>query len=167
MVMKLVSSAIAALVGVGVATLAFTATSLQAQTQRWPTGRPMMGDGWQRGPGRGNMPCANGGLFDSDDVVTVQGTATQLDRYGRHQGQFLTVQTAQETLEVHLGPAWYWQDQGFEIALNSPIEVTGFRSDWRGQAVLMAAEITQGDRVLQLRDASGYPLWMGQGALSP
>ncbi len=127
----------------------------------------MMGDGGPVGPGPRGMPCVSGGLFDVKDLVTVQGTAIQLDRYGRHQGLFLAVQTAQETLEVHLGPAWYWQDQGFEIALNSPIEVKGFRSDGRGQPVLMAAEISQGDRTVQLRDADGYPLWMGQRALSP
>lgn len=62
---------------------------------------------------------------------------------------------------VHLGPAWYLEDQGFELTPNSPVEVTGFRSDWHGQSVLMASEVTQGDRVLQLRDANGYPLWMG------
>jgi hypothetical protein len=109
------------------------------------------------------MPCANGGLFDADDVVTLQGTATAVNRYGGHQGMFLTLQTAQETLEVHLGPAWYLEDQGFAITPNSPVSVKGFRSDWNGQPVLMASEVTQGDRVLQLRDANGYPLWMGQG----
>jgi hypothetical protein len=110
------------------------------------------------------MPCL-GGVFDPADLETLQGTATEIDR-GGHQGVFLNLTTAQETLTVHLGPAWYLEDQGFAIDFNSPVEVKGFRNDWNGQSVLMASEVKQGDRVLQLRDANGYPLWMGQGARS-
>lgn len=170
--MKIVLIASSALAGAGIATLVFTATPLQAQNQTgwWPMGRSMMGERWQgggpRGPGQGGMPCMNGGIVNPDDLVTLQGTATEVNRYGGHQGMFLTLQTAQETLEVHLGPAWYLADQGFDIAPNSPVEVTGFRSDWNGQSVLIASEVKQGDRVLQLRDANGYPLWMRQGTPS-
>jgi hypothetical protein len=174
MTMKLVTIALSALAGAGIATLAFTATPLQAQNQTgwWPMGRPMMGDRWQDSPGgpgmgqgRGGMPC-QAGVFDPDNVETLQGTATEVTRYGGHQGVFLNLTTAQETLTVHLGPDWYLDDQGFEIDFNSPLEVTGFRTDWNGQAVLMASQVKQGDRTLQLRDANGYPLWMGQGARS-
>jgi hypothetical protein len=172
MATKLVSIALSALAGAGIATLVFTATPLQAQNQTgwWPMGRPMMGNGWQRGgpmgPRGGGMSCRNGGMFNADDLVTLQGTATAVNRYGSHQGMFLTLQTAQETLEVHLGPAWYLEDQGFAIVPNSPVEVKGFRSDWQGESVLMASEVTQGDRVLQLRDADGYPIWMQQATPS-
>jgi hypothetical protein len=164
MTMKLVSLAIAALAGAGIATLVFTATPLKAQNQPgwWPMGRSMMGDRWQGGGpmAQGGMPCVNGGVFDPDKVETLQGTAAEVNRYGGHQGVFLNLTTAQETLTVHLGPDWYLDDQGFEIDFNQPLEVTGFRNDWNGQAVLMASEVTQGDRTLQLRDANGYPLWM-------
>jgi hypothetical protein len=105
-------------------------------------------------------------MFDADDLVTLQGTATEVNRYGGHQGVFLNLTTAQETLTVHLGPDWYLDDQGFEIDFNRPLEVTGFRSNWNGQAVLMASEVKQGDRTLQLRDANGYPLWMRQATPS-
>lgn len=168
MTTKFVSIALSALAGAGIATLVFTATPLQAQKQTgwWPMSRQMMGERWQRGgpmgPGRGEMPCIYGGMFDTDDLVTLQGTATAVNRYGGHQGMFLTLQTAQETLEVHLGPAWYLADQGFDIVSNSPVEVKGFRNDLQGESILIASEVTQGDRVLQLRNANGYPLWMQQ-----
>lgn len=166
MTMKFVSIALSALAGAGIATLIFTATPLRAQTQTgwWPMGHQMMGERWQRGGpmGRGAMSCVNGGIFDANDLVTLQGTATAVDRYGGHQGMFLMLQTTQETLEVHLGPAWYLEEQGFDITLNTPIQVTGFRTDWNDQSVLIASEVKQGDRVLQLRDANGYPLGMRQ-----
>ncbi|PZU95648.1 MAG: hypothetical protein DCF32_22370 [Leptolyngbya sp.] len=171
MTMKLAQIALSGLVGAGLATLAFTATPLRAQSQIgwWPMGQSMHGVRWQggqpMGPGMGGMPC-NGGVFDPTTLETLQGTATAVNRYGGHQGTFVTLQTAQETLEVHLGPAWYLQNQGFELADNSPMAVTGWRSNWHGQSMLMASEVKQGDRTLQLRDANGYPLWMQQEAPS-
>lgn len=167
MTMKFAQVALSALAGASLATLAFTATPLRAQSQIgwWPMGQSMHGARWQGGqpggPGMGGMPC-NGGVFDPAALETLQGTATAVNLYGGHQGTFVTLQTAQETLDVHLGPAWYLQNQGFELAAGRPIEVTGWRSSWRGQAVVMASEVKQGDRTLLLRDANGYPLWMQQ-----
>ncbi|HSM84404.1 MAG TPA: hypothetical protein VLS96_22140 [Nodosilinea sp.] len=177
MTTKLVAIALSALAGAGIATLALTATPLRAQTQTgWGMGRQMMGERWQGGPGMGQgmgqgmgpgmgqemtgMPC-QGGAVDPANLETLQGTATEIDR-GGHQGVFLTLTTAQETLTVHLGPAWYLDDQGFELDLTSPLEVTGFRHAWYGQSALMATQVKQGDRVLPLRDVEGYPLWMEQ-----
>ncbi|WP_017298699.1 hypothetical protein [Nodosilinea nodulosa] len=170
MTTKFAQLAIAALSGAGLATLLFTVTPLRAQTNWMPMGGQMYGNRWQGqpmrpdrlDPGDDAMPCLSSGVFDPANLETLQGTATEIDRYGGHQGMFLTLTTAQETLAVHLGPAWYLQDQGFDIATNSPIEVTGFRSTWNGRSVLMASAVKQGDRVLQLRDAKGYPLWMQQ-----
>ena len=165
MTMKFAQVALSALAGASLATLAFTATPLRAQSQIgwWPMGQSMHSARWQgrqpMGPAMGGMPC-HGGMVDPAALETLQGTATAVNHYGGHQGTFVTLQTAQETLEVHLGPAWYLQDQGFELATDSPIEVTGFRSSWHGQSMLMASEVKQGDRTLQLRDANGYPLWM-------
>jgi hypothetical protein len=159
MTTKFVQLAIAALAGAGVVTLVFTITPLRAHTGWMPLMHGPGQPGQPMGLDDDDMPCLRDGVFAPDSLEILQGTATQVNRYGGHQGTFMTLTTPQETLEVHLGPAWYLQNQGFDIVLNSPIQVTGFRSSWNGQSVLMATEIRQGDRVLPLRDAEGYPLW--------
>lgn len=162
---KLTQVAIAALAGAGLTAVVLTMNPLQAHP---PDGSPRWGPGRVGGPGPGAGWChrGSGGAFDVTNVETLEGTATHFNRYGGRQGMFLTLQTDAETVDVHVGPYWYLERQGFEITLDEPIEVTGFRNGANagGQTRLMASEIKQGDRVLQLRDANGYPLWMGRGA---
>lgn len=167
---KWVQVGLAALAGAGIATLVFTASPLRAQGQ-WrsmPMGWHMdnIGErpsGYPGGPGIGNMPCINGGAVDPATLETWRGTINRIDRYSGHQGVFAWLQTNQTPVEVHLGPAWYLESQGFEVIPDSLVEVTGFRSQLNDQSVVMVSEIKQGDRVLQLRDANGYPLWMDRG----
>lgn len=166
---KWIQLGLATLAGAGIATLALTAPLGAQSPWRWmPMGWHMenlgdRGPGYPGGgPGRGNGPCVNGGAFDTTAIETLSGTVTEVNRYGGHQGMVAVLQTNDGTVEVHLGPLWYLESQGFEVTLNSPMEVTGFRSQFTDRAVILASEIKQGDRVLQLRDANGYPVWMRQ-----
>ena len=73
----------------------------------------------------------------------------------------LQLKTDDETLDVHLGPAWYLQNQDIQIQPEDKIEVTGSKVDFSGQPAVMAASVKKGDTTLMLRDDSGFPVWHG------
>jgi hypothetical protein len=124
---------------------------------------PMMGQGrWGHSGGNGQY---SGSMYDPSRVETVQGTITEIQTINRwnrmSQGAHLLVKTNTETLELHLGPQWYLEQQNFQIQPNDTVEVTGMRIDRGGQPILMVGEIKKGNQTLQLRDENGYPRWMG------
>lgn len=170
MSIKFFQIAFVALAGASLATLAFAMTPLRAESQ-WggmPMGRPMnpsaQGFGQHRGgPGSSGMPCGNGAVVDPATLETWEGTALEVNQHSGHHGVFVLMQTGQDTVEVHLGPDWYLEDQGIDITPGSSLSVTGFRTQFNNQSRVMAAEIQYGDQVVQLRDADGSPVWMGQG----
>jgi len=69
--------------------------------------------------------------------------------------------TDKETISVHLGPAWYMDNQDVQIAVGDKVEVKGSRVTLDGKPTLIAAEVKKGDEVLTLRDANGFPAWSG------
>ncbi|MGP1382320.1 MAG: hypothetical protein ACTS2F_02115 [Thainema sp.] len=170
MSIKFFQVAFVALAGASLATLAFAMTPLRAEPQ-WggmPMGRPMhsaQSQGHHRGggPGWGGGPCCDDAVFDSAELETLEGTALEVNQYNGHQGVFVRMQTGQGPVEVHLGPAWYLEDQGIEVTPGSALTVTGFRNQFNNQPMVMATELQSGDQVVQLRDADGFPVWMGRG----
>jgi hypothetical protein len=127
-----------------------------------------------RDPGAGSCPgCARMGgpggpgarAFDPKAVTTIQGEIVEVQRVarGRHEGVHLTVAMGSESVEVHLGPAFYVDRQGLELAKGDRIEVKGARTTFAGQPTILAQEVRRGEQVLALRDANGVPLWRGQG----
>jgi hypothetical protein len=76
--------------------------------------------------------------------------------------QELVITTAHgETVQVGLGPSHYRDAQGFILAEGIKVSVQGYWEDGE----FKAAEITNldtGDSIT-LRDASGRPMWAGQG----
>jgi hypothetical protein len=71
----------------------------------------------------------------------------------------ITLKTDKETIPVHLGPAWYLDQQNFKIAQGDRVEVTGSRLTRPRRTFIVAAEVKKGPEVLKLRDAQGLPLW--------
>lgn len=123
---------------------------------------PMMGQGrWGR----------SGSMYDPSRVETVQGTITEIQAGNRgnrmSQGVHLLMKTNTETLELHLGPRWYLEQQNFQIQPNDTVEVTGMRVNRGGQSILMVGEIKKGNQTLQLRDEKGYPRCMGGQLQTP
>lgn len=101
-------------------------------------------------------------VYDVTTVETQRGSVVSIDRIsttGRAGGIHLTLDIGNEPLLVHLGPAWYLEDQSFDIVINDVIEVTGSRVVIDDEPVLIAAEIRIGDTVITLRDRDGIPLW--------
>jgi hypothetical protein len=102
-------------------------------------------------------------LYDPKNVETVKGAVLAIEDVtpmpGMRPGIALQLQTAKETIPVHLGPSWYLENQDFELKSQDNVEVKGSRIICNGQRVMVAAEVRKGDEVLRLRDAKGLPLW--------
>lgn len=122
---------------------------------------------------RGDGRMAYTGMYDVKTVETVRGEVVSIDKVapagrmmggmmqGTHYGVHLTVKTARETISVHLGPAWYIENQAVKIAPKDEIEVEGSRITFDGKPALVAAQVRKGNEVLTLRDANGFPVWVG------
>lgn len=135
-----------------------SAGSQTHQQQRW------MAQGWQGSGGWGHH-SQYGRMYDSNNLTTVSGEVVSVDTFtprgGMSGGMHLQLKTDDETLDVHLGPAWYLQNQDIQIQPGDKIEVTGSKVDFNRQPAVMAASVKKGDTTLMLRDDSGFPVWHG------
>jgi hypothetical protein len=64
-------------------------------------------------------------------------------------------------MSVHLGPAFYLENQDVKIEPKDKVEVKGSRVTFGGKPAIIAAEVKKGDEVLKLRDENGFPMWSG------
>lgn len=123
-------------------------------------------------PGKGGRGSAGWGvgsayqrLYDPATVETVSGEVTSVDRVTPMKsmgvGIHLKLKTAQETIAVHLGPAWYIERLDAGIEKGDAIEVKGSRVTVAGKPAIIAAEVRKGDALLKLRDDGGIPAWAG------
>ncbi len=101
--------------------------------------------------------------YDLNKLETLNGEVVSIDTYtsrrGVSQGVHLLVNTGKETLEVHLAPSWYLEDQDFAIAPEDKIVITGSRINLDGEEAVIARQIKKGNETLILRDETGFPLW--------
>lgn len=106
-----------------------------------------------------------GARFDAKTIETLTGEVLALTRVspmkGMGRGVHLTLRTEKETIEVHLGPAWYLDNQEKLPAKGESVEVRGSRVEFDGRPALIATELRDGDMTLRLRDDDGFPLWSG------
>ena len=114
--------------------------------------------GWERG-------AKYEGMYDPKTVGTITGEVVKIERFvpirGMSRGVHVLVKTEKEEISVHLGPAWYIENQDVKIEPKDKIEVKGSRITFQGKAAIIAAEVKKGDNVLKLRDENGFPVWMG------
>ena len=105
-------------------------------------------------------------LYDVNTVETQLGTVVSIDRISTEVnagGIHLTLDTGNERLPIHLGPAWYLEEQSLLIAINDEIEVLGSRVVIDSAPALIAAEIKIDDTLIILRDRNGIPQWRYRG----
>lgn len=106
-----------------------------------------------------------GRTYDPDTVTTLRGTASAVTvvpaRGGRMGGMHVALQSDGQTMDVHLGPTWFLQREGVEVAKGDLVEVTGSVVDSDGSTFLVAREIKKGQKILRLRDEQGVPAWSG------
>ncbi|MDY6985833.1 MAG: DNA-binding protein [Candidatus Thermoplasmatota archaeon] len=98
-------------------------------------------------------------------VETLRGEITGIDTFvpadGWSAGVHIVLKTAEESIEVHLGPEWYVDNQNFDLSVGDIIEVTGSRVVYEGSEVIIAQQIREGDDALILRYTNGFPYWSG------
>lgn len=135
--------------------LATASSAQQGEPWRWRGGE---GGGW--GPG-GHY----GRMYNPQTVETISGEVVKVERMtprrGMSGGVHVLVQTATETIPVHLGPRWFLENQDLALAPKEQVEVRGSRITFNGKPAIIAAEVRKGEHVLKLRDDQGIPAWSG------
>jgi len=106
-----------------------------------------------------------GGMFDAGTVSTIRGVVDEVSRVNcegcGHTGVHLSLTVDSKPLSIHLGPAWFLDESGVELAKGDELSVTGSRVEMDGEDVVIAATVERGDSVLKLRDSDGFPVWGG------
>jgi len=104
-------------------------------------------------------------MYNPQTVETISGVVVSVGKFdgmkGMSQGVHAVVKTDTETISVHLGPAWFIDNQESKISANDRVEVKGSRITFEGKPAIIAAEVTKDGQTLTLRDATGVPVWRG------
>lgn len=104
-------------------------------------------------------------LFDPATVEEIQGEVVEINYFSPKEsigrGVHMVLKTGAETIPVHLGPAWFFENQDFEINSGDEVSVVGSRITFEGKPTMIAAEVHRGDEMLLLRDDWGVPQWSG------
>jgi hypothetical protein len=105
-----------------------------------------------------------GPYYDAATVETVTGEIAAVERVtakrrGWGQGVHAELSTSDGTLNVHLGPAWYLDNQEEQLEAGTEVEVTGSMVEVDGVTQMIAAEVRMGDTVVMFRNEAGYPNW--------
>ncbi|MFO7604850.1 MAG: hypothetical protein R6W72_00915 [Desulfurivibrionaceae bacterium] len=117
------------------------------------------GGGWGMGGSYGRM-------YDPATVETISGEVVEvgqvIPRKGMSPGVHLGLRGVDgKMISVHLGPAWFIENQEIVIEPGDKVEVKGSRIIFDGQPAIIAQEVGMGEDVLKLRDGNGYPVWRG------
>ena len=116
------------------------------------------GNGWGR-----NSPYNR--LYDPKTVEMLAGEVIAVEyhtpRNAGSRGVHLVLKTEKETVNVHLGPEWFIENQEMQIEKGDAVEVTGSRVTYEEKPVIIARQVEKGDELLVLRDENGYPRWAG------
>jgi hypothetical protein len=136
-----------------VAGLVFTTTAIAQQRMHWKGS-----GGWGTGSPYGRM-------YDPKTVETISGDVAGIESFtpekGMGAGVHLLLKTDRETISVHLGPAWFIENQDLKIEPKDRIMVRGSRITFQKKPAIIAAEVTKGYETLMLRDEAGVPVWSG------
>ncbi|MBW1739909.1 MAG: DNA-binding protein [Deltaproteobacteria bacterium] len=118
-----------------------------------------------RGSGDWGMGSKYGRMYDPKTVETISGEVISVGRItprkGMHYGVHLMMKTDKEEISVHLGPGWYIENQEIRIEPKDKITVKGSKIFFNGKPAIIAAEVIKEDKILKLRDESGFPVWSG------
>ena len=112
-----------------------------------------------QGRGCGGTCC---GDYDTESVVSIQGTVERVEEHTRGKGwkgTHLILVSGEETLEVHLGPSFFLEENDFAFSPGDLIEVTGSRGTGDKKLDLIAREVRMKERTLILRNPDGKPKW--------
>ncbi|MBN1505016.1 MAG: DNA-binding protein [Candidatus Eisenbacteria bacterium] len=144
----------------GIAVLAIAVLCLAVPTDTFA----QKGVYWRGGRGWGpGTPYSR--MYNSATVTTIAGEVLSVETItpykGMSYGVHLVLKTKDGKLSVHLGPAWFVENQDTRIERGDKVEVLGSRITFDGKPAVIAAEVKKGDDVLKLRDENGFPVWSG------
>jgi hypothetical protein len=118
-----------------------------------------------KGSGGWGMGAPYGRMYNAKTVETIRGVVEKIEMItpmrGMSHGVHLLLKTKKETLDIHLGPSWYIENQDVKIMPGDKVEVTGSRIIFQNKPAIIAAVVKKGDEVLRLRDSDGVPVWAG------
>lgn len=104
-------------------------------------------------------------MYDTKTVETISGSVMSIDQIlpdkNMSVGIHLLLITVNGNVSIHLGPAWYIENQDIQIIKGDNVSVTGSKVTYNGDQIIIAKEVIKGDQLLKLRDENGYPLWSG------
>lgn len=119
----------------------------------------------RRGGGGKGRTASYNRMYNTNTVETLAGTIVLIERTAARAGSYcgihLTVQSQDEEICVHLGPAWYFDSLDLTIVQNDTIEVTGSRITYEGSPAIIAASVEKAGQTVTLRDEIGVPVWSG------
>ena len=102
-------------------------------------------------------------MFDPKNLETFSGEVTTVGQltpgYGMSDRVWLGLQTDKHMILVILGPTWFHKVQNFKIEPKDQLEIKGSMITSMDEPMFIATEVKKRDRVLKLRDDSGYPVW--------
>ena len=101
-------------------------------------------------------------LYDAKSVETLTGKVKAIEvreNKTMAEGIHIMLATSTETISIHLGPAWYIENQDVQLAVGDNVTVRGSRVTYDGKPAIIAADVTRGDDVLALRNDAGFPRW--------
>jgi hypothetical protein len=114
--------------------------------------------------GGGHRPDC-GSMYDPKAVETITGSVEKVDKItsgnGRPYGVHLKVRTHKGSVDVHLGQNWRIENKDIRIMPGDKVGIKGSRITFQSKPVIIAAEVRNGDEVLQLRDGNGFLVWAG------
>ena len=118
-----------------------------------------------KGSGGWGTGAPYGRMYDPKTVETVSGEVAGIESFspekGMGAGVHLLLKTDKETISVHLGPAWFIENQDLKIENKERIVVRGSRITFQEKPAIIAAEVTKGNETLLLRNDAGVPVWSG------
>ncbi|MFA5111595.1 MAG: hypothetical protein WC443_09330 [Desulfobaccales bacterium] len=121
-------------------------------------------------PGPGGGMGMGPSLYNPQTVTTVTGQVEKLEELSMGPGggmgmkfQEARLKTEKGSLLVHLGPAWYLDQQKFALKAGDTLKVTGSQVSLNNQPAIIAKEVDANGKTLKLRDDQGIPAWRGMG----
>ncbi len=123
--------------------------------------------GWKgfKGSGGWGPGTKYAAMYNPATVETLSGTVQDIAPVvpfkGMYSGVMVVLKTDKETLNVHLGPAWYVERLDVKIDKGDTIEVKGSKTTFANAPTIIASEIKKADTVIVLRDNNGIPVWAG------
>lgn len=112
---------------------------------------------------RENM--AGRSLSDRSIYFEGGGTIANISRdfkfEGVDDGVRIVMRRGADELNVFAGPEWFLESQDFDLQLSDEIQVRGSMVTVGGEPVIFPTMIIKDDKVIQLRDEQGTPLWLG------